>query len=169
MPTVIISDYHTRSRTRARASSVSTSAKEKKVKVRDDFGESTPYPLTEKAGKLSVKTPSAPGAWDSDLTSVGKVSRTPSESGSAMRMVRSYSDVVRASSPVPDKVSQENQLTAAAIVEIAADSHANIFDGLSMEHAACETTSENSESPRDKDGDDLPWTTVAAASATKDK
>ncbi|KAJ8586904.1 hypothetical protein M405DRAFT_864199 [Rhizopogon salebrosus TDB-379] len=94
--------------------------------------------------------------------SEGNSSRTPSETGSAMRTVRSYSDIVRASSPESDHISQEKQPTAAAaVVSTEADSSVNISDEPSMEQAAYEMASENSESPSSEDGDDRPWTTVA--------
>lgn len=110
-----------------------------------------------------MKTPSAPGAWDSPLSSVEKTSSYPSDTESATKTVRSYSDVVRASSPAHDKVSQETQITAAAVVEtvVLADSNANKVDNLSIGHAVSETSSEDSESLKDQDGDDHLWTTVA--------
>jgi hypothetical protein len=158
--------YNTRSRTRARASSVSTPANVKNVKVRDVFGELIPNTLTVgeqgKVEEATANVPSSPSSGGSPLTSEGKSSRTPSETGSAMRTVRSYSDVVRASSPESDHVSQEKQPTVAtAVVGTEADSSVNISDEPSMEQAAYETASENSESPTSEDGDDRPWTTVA--------
>ncbi|KAG2140088.1 hypothetical protein DEU56DRAFT_798567 [Suillus clintonianus] len=165
--------YNLRSRTRARASSLSTPASVKNLKVSEAFGNLVVNLLSSSQTLAEGPGPKAelPDSIESPLTSSGRSFEVEKESPSALRPVRSYSDVVRASSPARDhQVGQESNISLDAVTGIALDDDVNVLDHKTREYTTFETASERSEVTSDNDdGDSRPWTTVDKKGRRKHK
>ncbi|KAG0692532.1 hypothetical protein DFH29DRAFT_882346 [Suillus ampliporus] len=141
--------YNLRSRTRARASSVSTPASEKI----DRAEAQNKGPSLMAGANYSVESP---------LSSVAGSPKTITKGSPALRPVRSYSDVVRASSPVSNlQVAQESNVQPNLETGIGKDPNEDLA-GSNDEHDSHRVT-ENEEhelTSSEEDDDDRPWIEV---------
>ncbi|KAG1784934.1 uncharacterized protein HD556DRAFT_1461102 [Suillus plorans] len=156
--------YNTRSRTRARASSVSTPASEKNEPVRDDYGNFIVNIMTlaQKAAQGSGSAAGTQAPVESPLTSVEGSPGTEMESPSALRPTRSYSDVVRASSPGSDQtVAQESILRPKPMFSPAGGNKINELAESGGKRVRSDTAKEPELTSSDEDDDDRPWIQVS--------
>ncbi|KAG1791608.1 uncharacterized protein HD556DRAFT_1437292 [Suillus plorans] len=154
--------YNLRSRTRARASSVSTPASEKNAPVRDAYGNFIVdiITLAHKAAQGSGPSAGTQAPAESPLTSVEGSPVTEAESPSALRPIRSYSDVVRVSSPASDQRVEQESVVNLSGINIANANESTLAEGTT-DHVTFRTANEDSESLEESnDGDDRPWITV---------
>ncbi|KAG2099239.1 uncharacterized protein F5147DRAFT_777355 [Suillus discolor] len=156
--------YNTRSRTRARASSVSTPASEKNAPVRDDYGNFIVNIMTlaQKAAQGSSSAAGTQAPVESPLTSVEGSPGTEMESPSALRPTRSYSDVVRASSPGSDQtVAQESTLWPKPMFSPVGGNNNNELAESGDKHVRNDMAKEPELTSSDEDDDDRPWIQVS--------
>jgi hypothetical protein len=157
--------YNLCSRTRARASSVSTPASEKNRPVRDDFGQLIVNLLSCAHAQDKGASFMAPEPMGSPLTSVAGSPKTVTGSPSALKHVHSYSDVVRASSPVNDPwVVRESSTPTSPVAGVSAMSN-NIDTGNEDECASPKQT----ERHESTSNDDHPWIKVFRKGRTRVK
>ncbi|KAG1781814.1 hypothetical protein EV702DRAFT_1041572 [Suillus placidus] len=154
--------YNLRSRTRARASSVSTPASEKNRLVRDDFGQLIVDLLSSAhaQGKGASLKAGPIDPLDSSLSLLASSPRTIMENPAALGPTRSYSEVVRASSPVSDQdVVQEGIIRPEPIVSSADNDKIELAESKN-ERAELGTVQQPEFTSGDEDDDDRPWIQV---------
>lgn len=159
--------YNLRSRTRARASSVSTPASEKNAPVRDVYANFIVdlLSLADKAAKDPVPVDGTPAPAESPLTLIEGSPRTEAKSPTALETTRSYSKVVRASSPASDHRVGQESMTDLDGINARANDNVSTPAGGTNDHVTFRTANEGSESSGESDdGDDRPWTTVGRRS-----
>ncbi|KAG1785780.1 uncharacterized protein HD556DRAFT_1456311 [Suillus plorans] len=159
--------YNLRSRTRTRASSVSTPASEKNALVRDVYANFIVdlLSLADKAAKDPVPVDGTPAPAESPLTSIEGSPRTEAKSPTALETTRSYSEVVRASSPASDHRVGQESITDLDGINARANDNVSTPAGGTNDHVTFRTANEGSESSGESDdGDDRPWTTVGRRS-----